>query len=86
MQDEFQGEAVRSSYNNQTRGMVMKVYQYIQNQALLMSEADLKVETASATGISVRTLQRIKKEVRDGGIRSPSGKRKRNSPVMDSKE
>lgn len=49
-----------------------------------MSEADLEVETASATGISVRTLQRIKMEVRDGGIRSPSAKRKRNSPVMDS--
>lgn len=48
-----------------------------------MCEGDLEVKTAAATGTSVRTLQRIKKEVKEGGVLSPSSKRKRVSPITE---
>ncbi|KAK4328629.1 hypothetical protein Pmani_000938 [Petrolisthes manimaculis] len=83
-QFQLQGEAARSPYSSQSRGMVLQVYQYLRMRSPLMCEADLEAETAAATGISVRTLQRIKKEDIEGRVISPSAKRKRNAPVLDS--
>ncbi|KAK3889925.1 hypothetical protein Pcinc_006079 [Petrolisthes cinctipes] len=60
-QFQLQGEAARSPYNSQTRGMVLQVYQYLRIGSPLMCEADLEAKTVAATGVSVRTLQRIKK-------------------------
>ncbi|KAK3891824.1 hypothetical protein Pcinc_004294 [Petrolisthes cinctipes] len=64
-QFQLQGEATRSPYNSQTRGMVLQVYQYLRMRSALMCEADLEAETVAATGVSARTLQRIKKEVKE---------------------
>ncbi|KAK4324770.1 hypothetical protein Pmani_004610 [Petrolisthes manimaculis] len=67
-QFQLQGEAARSPYSSQSRGMVLQVYQYLRMRSPLMCAADLEAETAAATGISVRTLQRIKKEDKEGRV------------------
>lgn len=64
-----------------TRRMAMYVYNYFRHQDEQESETDVMRRTAAATGISVRSLQRIKQQHRCGVIKSPPP-RTRISPVM----
>ncbi|KAK3894479.1 hypothetical protein Pcinc_001735 [Petrolisthes cinctipes] len=66
----------------QTRGMVLQVSQYIRMRSPLMCEADLEAETVAATGVSIRTLQRIKKEVKEGTTTSGGKDKKREKKGM----
>ncbi|KAK4321041.1 hypothetical protein Pmani_008149 [Petrolisthes manimaculis] len=60
-QFQHQGKAARLPYNIQTRGMVLQLYEYLRMRIPLMCAADLEAETVAATGVSIRTLQQIKK-------------------------
>lgn len=67
----------------QTRKMVMKVHDYFRNRNQLLSETDLQIKVAAATGISARTVQRVKKEFKEGWIESPPAKT-RWAPILGS--
>lgn len=68
----------------QTRKMVMKVHDYFRGRNQLLSETDLQIKVAAATGIAVRTVQRVKKEFKEGWIESPPPAKMRWAPVMSS--
>lgn len=66
---------------SQTRKIIMNVYNYFRHHHERESETDVMIRTAAATGISIRSLQRIKQQHRSGVIKSPPS-RTRISPVM----
>ncbi|XP_066970876.1 uncharacterized protein [Macrobrachium rosenbergii] len=70
-----------SRLTSQSRRIILNVYNHYRNQDQRESEMDVERKTAAATGISVRTLQRIKRQHREHGIKSPPC-RTRISPVL----
>ncbi|XP_042210282.1 uncharacterized protein LOC121858120 [Homarus americanus] len=66
---------------SQVRKIVLNIYKYLRYQDVQQSETDIELRTASVTGISVRSLHRIKQQHRVGVIKSPPS-RTRISPVM----
>lgn len=77
-------EASRSPrLTSQTRKVIMNVYHYFRQQDERECEVDVELRTAAATGISVRSLHRIKRQHRCGEIKSPPS-RTRIAPVLGS--
>lgn len=68
----------------QTKQVVMNVYDFFRSQNQLMSESDLEMKVAAATGISVRSVQRVKRQAKEGKLLSPPLVRTRQSPVLGS--
>ncbi|XP_050722331.1 uncharacterized protein LOC127001587 [Eriocheir sinensis] len=68
----------------QTRKMVMKVHDYFRSRNQLLSETDLQIKVAAATGVAVRTVQRVKKEFKEGWTESPPPAKMRWAPVLGS--
>ncbi|XP_064120782.1 uncharacterized protein LOC135225379 [Macrobrachium nipponense] len=66
---------------SQTRIVVIKVCNYLRGQYDKEGEDDIVKRTAAATGISVRSIQRIKQQHKRGEMHSPPP-RSRKSPVM----
>ncbi|XP_064111448.1 uncharacterized protein LOC135218937 [Macrobrachium nipponense] len=66
---------------SQTRIFVIKVCNYLREQYDKEGEDDIVKRTAAATGISVRSIQRIKQQHKRGEMHSPPP-RSRKSPVM----
>ena len=62
----------------------MNIYDYFRSRNHLLSETDLQIKVAAATGISVRSVQRIRKQAKEGRLYSPPPVRNRQSPVIDS--
>lgn len=62
----------------------MNIHDYFRSRNQLLSETDLQIKVAAATGISVRTVQRVKKQAKEGRLYSPPPVRSRQSPVIDS--
>lgn len=70
-----------SRLTSQSRRIILNVYNHYRNQDERESEMDVESKTVAATGISIRTLQRIKRQHREHGIQSPPC-RTRISPVL----
>ncbi|KAK3868824.1 hypothetical protein Pcinc_025862 [Petrolisthes cinctipes] len=68
---------------SQARNIIMNVYHYFRHQDERESEIDVELRTASATGISARSLHRIKRQHQCGEIKSPPS-RTRIASVMGS--
>ncbi|XP_076064272.1 uncharacterized protein LOC143038655 [Oratosquilla oratoria] len=68
---------------SQSRNMIMNVLQYFRRQDELECETDVMTKTAVATGVSQRTVFRIKKQAKAGRIKSPPP-RSRFSKVLGS--
>ena len=70
-----------SRLTSQSRRIILNVYNHYRNQEERESEMNVESKTVAATGISIRTLQRIKRQHREHGIQSPPC-RTRISPVL----
>ncbi|XP_045112603.1 uncharacterized protein LOC123505423 isoform X2 [Portunus trituberculatus] len=68
----------------QTKQVVMNVHDFFRSQNQLVSESDLEIKVAAATGISVRSVQRVKRQAKEGRLLSPPLVRTRQSPVLGS--
>ena len=84
MEQHSQDERGQQTYSSQTRKVVMSVLKYLRRRDVTMNEGKLERETATATSTSVRSIQRMKKEMKDGRLHSPSSTRQRVAPVLDS--
>lgn len=73
----------REPYPSHSRAMALQVLDYLRRKHPRLNETELEYETAAATGVSTCSLQRFKKEMKEGGVRSPPPKRQRSHPVMD---
>lgn len=70
-------------YSRKTRVMVLNVLHYLRRTQPDKKEAEIEEATAEATGVFNRSGQRFKKELKEGKILSPSTKRRRKTPVLD---
>lgn len=70
-------------YSSQTKLVALNVHEYLRKLHPSLHEGQLDQECASATGISVRSLQRYKREAKEGCISSPPKKRMKTSPVLN---
>ncbi|XP_076043134.1 uncharacterized protein LOC143026502 isoform X2 [Oratosquilla oratoria] len=66
---------------SQSRVIIRNVWEYFRAQDEITSEVDVNIKTATATGTSLRTVYKIKKQAKEGKIESPPPK-KRHSRVM----
>ncbi|KAK4324273.1 hypothetical protein Pmani_005113 [Petrolisthes manimaculis] len=82
MAENIQTGAHRQQYSSQTKLVALSVHQYLRRLHPSFAEGDIDQETATATGISVRSLHRFKREAKEGCISSPPKKRMRKSPVL----
>lgn len=64
--------------------MAVRVPQYLRQKKPTMNETEQEEMTSEATGVSISSVQRFKKEVKEGRLHSIPSKRKRTAPVMDS--
>ncbi|KAK8375678.1 hypothetical protein O3P69_008460 [Scylla paramamosain] len=83
------GHSVNNTRNTQqlttqTKQVVMNVHDFFRSQNQLLSETDLEMKVAAATGISVRSVQRVKRQAKEGRLLSPPLVRTRQSPVLGS--
>lgn len=84
MAEEVRPGRTGQPYSSGEKKMALLVLEYLRTVHTTMSEAELEAATGKATGVSVRSLQRFKKEAKEGDVHSPPSKRKRKSPIMDS--
>lgn len=66
---------------SQTKTVIMNVYNFFRQQDERECEADVIDRTAAATGISIRSIQRIKQQHKSGVLNCPP-RMCRKSPVM----
>ena len=71
----------RPRLTSQARRITTYVHSYFRSQDERECEADVEIKTAAATGVSVRSVQRIKQQSKRGHIQSPPS-RTRVFPVM----
>ena len=72
--------------HSQTKQVVLNIYDYFRSRNHLLSKTDLQIKVAAATGISVHSVQQIRKQAKDGRLYSPPPVRNRQSPEKDSIE
>lgn len=63
---------------------VTNVLAYLRRRNVGLYETSLEKKNAIATGVSVRSIQRMKRELKEGRLRSPPAKRRGSFPVLDS--
>lgn len=73
-----------SPYTTQTKTVVIRVHEYLRKLHTSLTECDVEEETSAATGVPLRSLQRFKKEAKEGILTRPPRKKKQPSPVLDS--
>ena len=66
-------------YPSKARAMALRVLDYMREKHTTWTEAELEEETSVATGASVSSIQRFKKEVREGRMQSPPPKRRKTT-------
>ncbi len=71
-------------YTLQSKSMALHVLEYFRKKHPSWNEKELEEATAEATAVSISSLQRFKKELKDGRLSSPPSKRMRTGKVMDS--
>ncbi|KAK4311443.1 hypothetical protein Pmani_010370 [Petrolisthes manimaculis] len=74
----------KQQYSSQTKLVALRVREYLRSLHPLLNEGELDNELAVATRISVRSLQRFKREAKDNCVSSPPSKRQKTSPVLNS--
>ncbi|MPC93533.1 hypothetical protein E2C01_088666 [Portunus trituberculatus] len=71
-------------YSSGEKAMALRVPDFFRNEVFTTkTETELEIIASKATGVSVRSLARFKKEMKEGDLHSPP-KRNRGSPVLDS--
>ncbi|MPC85206.1 hypothetical protein E2C01_079969 [Portunus trituberculatus] len=84
MADATQAGRIGRPYSGET-AIALRVVDFLRSKVYTtMTETDIEAAASRATRISTRSLARFKKEIKEGGLRSPSKKRNRSSPVLDS--
>lgn len=70
---------------SQTKHMILNIYNYFRNQDKEASETDISKRTATASGISLQTLDSIRQEDKEEIVKSPSPKTGVSTwmPVLD---
>ncbi|MPD03404.1 hypothetical protein E2C01_099042 [Portunus trituberculatus] len=72
-------------YSSGEKAMALRVPDFFRNEVFTTkTETELEIIASKTTGVSVRSLARFKKEMKEGGLHSPPKKRNRGSPVLDS--
>ncbi|KAK4288468.1 hypothetical protein Pmani_038503 [Petrolisthes manimaculis] len=84
MAENLQSVGCKQQYSSQTKLVALRVREYLRSLHPLLNEGELDNELAVATGISVRSLQRFKREAKDNCVSSPPSKRQKTSPVLNS--
>ncbi|KAK3883810.1 hypothetical protein Pcinc_011873 [Petrolisthes cinctipes] len=84
MAENLEREDCQQPLNRWGMLVVLSVHEHHWGIHLSLNETALEKLTSEATGISVSSIQRFKKEAREGSVSSPPTKRPRISPVVDS--
>lgn len=76
----------RRPYNSQYRVMVLRFLDYLRTVRVhtTMNETELQTRIAEVAGVSVSSVQRFKRELKEGRLDSPPPKKRRTSPIMNS--
>ncbi|KAK3892888.1 hypothetical protein Pcinc_003289 [Petrolisthes cinctipes] len=84
MAENLEREDCQQPLNRRGKLVVLSVHEHHRGIHPSLNETALEKLTSEATGISVSSIQRFKKEAREGSVSSPPKKRPRISPVVNS--